>query len=99
MSFAGSLAWTVTFTLIGVAAGQAAEQLLGKLERVEGVVMALFAAAAVVGGVWWWRRRVRRAERRAAALRPVAPAASQSASQSASAAAPTLPDGQPPSGP
>ena len=67
MSLAGSLAWTMTFALVGVAAGQAAEQVLGRLEKVEGVAMAALAAALVFAGVWWWRRRVRRAERRAAA--------------------------------
>ncbi len=66
MSLAGSLAWTTTFALLGLLAGQAAEQMLGRLERVEGVFMAIFAAALVFGVVWWWRRRVRRAERRAA---------------------------------
>ncbi len=65
MSLLGNLAWTVTFALVGVAAGEAAEQVLGKLERVEGVMMAIGAAMVVFAGVWWWRRRTRRAARRA----------------------------------
>ena len=70
LSLLGNLAWTVTFALIGVAAGEAAEQVLGKLERVEGVMMAIGAALLVFFGVWWWRRRVRRAARRASGGEP-----------------------------
>lgn len=69
MSFVGSLAWSVTYALIGLIAGQAVEQMLGRLERVEGVMMALLAGFVLFFGVWFWRRRVRRVERRAAVRR------------------------------
>ncbi len=71
VSLAGSFAWTLTYALIGVAAGEAAEQMLGRLEAVEGVVTALGAALIVFAGVWWWRRRQRRSARRAAATERV----------------------------
>jgi len=71
LSLLGNLAWTVTFALIGVAAGEAAEQVLGKLEHIEGAMMAIGAALLVFFGVWWWRRRVRRAARRASGGEPL----------------------------
>ncbi len=67
VSLLGSLAWTVTYTLIGVAAGEAAEQMLGRLEAVEGVFTAVGAVLIVAAVVWFVRRRSRRAARRAAA--------------------------------
>ncbi len=67
ISLIGSLAWTVTYALVGVAAGEAAEQMLGRLERVEGVITAVGAAMILFVGVWLWRRRERRIARRAAA--------------------------------
>ncbi len=77
MSLAGSFAWTVVFVLVGVVTGEAAEQVLGHLEQVEGVAAAAGAALLVFAAVWWWRRRARRAARRAAARgSPDAPPAS-----------------------
>lgn len=70
MSLLGNFAWTVVFAFIGVAAGEAAEQVLGKLERIEGVMMALGAAFVLFAIVWWWRRRQRRAARRASQGEP-----------------------------
>ncbi len=67
ISLLGSLAWTVTYALIGVAAGEAAEQMLGRLERVEGVVTAVLAVVILAAVVWVFRRRARRAARRSAA--------------------------------
>ncbi len=70
VSLLGSLAWTVTFVLVGMAFGKAAEKLLGGLAHVENVFMIAGGVVAVVVGLWWWRRRTRRAARRAGA-RPV----------------------------
>ncbi len=71
LSLLGNLTWTVTFALIGVAAGEAAEQVLGKLEHIEGAMMAIGAALILFFGVWLWRRRVRRAARRASRGEPL----------------------------
>jgi membrane protein DedA with SNARE-associated domain len=65
VSLLGSLAWTVTYVLVGLAFGEAAEQLLGSLAHVEKVFMIAGGVAAVLVGAWWWRRRARRAARRA----------------------------------
>ncbi len=70
VSLLGSLAWTITYVLVGMAFGEAAEQLLGSLAHVENVFMIAGGVVAVLVGVWWWRRRTRRAARRAAAQRP-----------------------------
>ncbi len=69
VSLLGSLAWTVTFTLVGIAFGSAAEQLLGRLQHVEDAMLVVGVVLALGVVVWWWRRRVRRAERRAGARR------------------------------
>lgn len=70
MSLLGSVAWTLTFALVGMAAGEAAEQMLGRLEHVESIIMAIGASFVVFVGVWWWRRRVQRAARRAGSSEP-----------------------------
>ena len=70
MSLLGSLAWSATFALVGLAAGEAAHAVLENIRQVESVLMLLGGALIVVAGAWWWRRRLRRAERRNARMRP-----------------------------
>jgi len=64
MSFLGSLAWSAVFVFIGVAAGEAAEQVLGRIKDIESVMYGLGGVLLVIAANWWWRRRRRRAERR-----------------------------------
>jgi membrane protein DedA with SNARE-associated domain len=70
MSLLGSLAWSATFALVGMAAGEAAHAVLENIKQVESVLMVAGGALIVVAGAWWWRRRLRRAERRNARTRP-----------------------------
>lgn len=64
MSLLGSLAWSTVFVFIGLAAGQAAEQVLGRIQDIESVMYGVGGVLLVVTVNWWWRRRRRRAERR-----------------------------------
>lgn len=65
LTLLGSVIWTVLFTLIGYAAGEAAVQTLGHLDRVGEVVGAVLITVAVLGFVRWQRiRRERKAARR-----------------------------------
>ena len=65
LSLVGSALWTVVFTAIGYAAGEAAVQTLGHLDRAGEIVGAVLVFAAVLGFVRWQRiRRERKAERR-----------------------------------
>lgn len=64
MSFLGSLAWSAVFVFVGVAAGEAAEQVLGRIKDIESVLYGVGGVLLVVAANWWWRRRRRRAERR-----------------------------------
>ena len=66
LSLIGSAAWTAVFTAIGYAAGEAAVQMLGHLDRAGEIVGAVLVTAAVLGFVRWQRiRRERKAARRA----------------------------------
>ena len=65
LSLVGSALWTVVFTAIGYAAGEAAVQTLGHLDRAGEIIGAVLVFAAVLGFVRWQRiRRERKAERR-----------------------------------
>jgi membrane protein DedA with SNARE-associated domain len=64
MSVLGSLAWSGVFVFVGMAAGEAAEQVLGRIKDIESVLYGAGGILLVVGANWWWRRRRRRAERR-----------------------------------
>lgn len=64
ISLLGSLAWSTVFVFIGMAAGQAAEQVLGRIKDIESVMYGVGGVLLVVAVNWWWRRRRRRAERR-----------------------------------
>lgn len=64
MSFLGSLTWSTVFVFIGMAAGEAAEQVLGRIKDIESVMYGVGGVLLVVAANWWWRRRRRRAERR-----------------------------------
>lgn len=64
MSFLGSLTWSAVFVFIGMAAGEAAEQVLGRIKDIESVMYGVGGVLLVVAANWWWRRRRRRAERR-----------------------------------
>jgi membrane protein DedA with SNARE-associated domain len=70
MSLLGSLAWSVTFAFVGLAAGEAAHAVLENIKQVESVLMVVGGVLIVAAGGWWWRRRLRRAERRNARTRP-----------------------------
>ena len=65
LSLIGSAAWTAVFTAIGYAAGEAAVQMLGHLDRAGEIIGAVVVTAAVLGFVRWQRiRRERKAARR-----------------------------------
>jgi membrane protein DedA with SNARE-associated domain len=65
LSLIGSALWTVVFTAIGYAAGEAAVQTLGHLDRAGEIVGAVVVFGAVLGFVRWQRtRRERKAARR-----------------------------------
>jgi len=67
MTLLGSALWTVVFTLVGFAAGEAAVRALGHLDSVGQGVGALLITAAVFGFVRWQRgRNERKAARRKA---------------------------------
>jgi membrane protein DedA with SNARE-associated domain len=73
MSLLGSLAWSVVFVFIGMAAGEAAEQVLGRIKDIESVMYGVGGVLLVVAVNWWWRRRRRRAERRLRQQRTIRP--------------------------
>jgi membrane protein DedA with SNARE-associated domain len=65
LSLAGSALWTVVFTAVGYAAGEAAVRALGHLDRAGEIVGAVLVFGAVLGFVRWQRtRRERKAARR-----------------------------------
>ncbi len=65
LSLIGSAAWTAVFTAIGYAAGEAAVQTLGHLDRAGEIIGAVLVTVAVLGFVRWQRiRRERKAARR-----------------------------------
>ena len=72
-SLLGSAAWSVIFTLIGYAAGEAAMRLIGRLDHAGEIIGALVVTAVVLGFMSWQRKRnvrkllkQRRSERAAA---------------------------------
>lgn len=62
-SFIGAAAWSVTFTLVGYAAGEAAVRVMGHVGRVGEALAALLVTAAVLGTISWQRKRNARKER------------------------------------
>ncbi len=65
LSLIGSALWTVVFTAIGYAAGEAAVRAIGHLDRAGEIVGAILVFVAVLGFVRWQRtRRERKAARR-----------------------------------
>ena len=65
LSLIGSALWSAVFTLIGYAAGEAAVQTLGHLDRAGEIIGAVLVTVAVLGFVRWQRiRRERKAARR-----------------------------------
>lgn len=65
LSLIGSALWTVVFTAIGYAAGEAAVRAMGHLDRAGEIVGAILVTVAVLGFVRWQRiRRERKAARR-----------------------------------
>lgn len=71
-SLLGSALWTIAFTVIGYAAGEAAVRAVGHVGRVGEIVGAVLVTALVYGFIRWnRRRRVRKDERkRRKALQP-----------------------------
>jgi len=59
-SLLGAFAWSVTFTVVGYAAGEAAMQFVDHIGRVGEVVGAILVTAAILGFVSWRRKRVAR---------------------------------------
>jgi len=65
LSLIGSALWTVVFTLVGYAAGEAAVRTLGHLDRAGEIVGAVVVTLVILGFVRWQRiRRERKAARR-----------------------------------
>ncbi len=63
-SLLGSLVWSVAFTLLGYAAGEAAVHLVGKLGRAGEVGGAVIVTAIVFAYFLWRRKRAERKEKR-----------------------------------
>ena len=63
-SLLGAIAWAVTFTLVGYAAGEAAMQVMGHLGRAGEIVGALVVTALILGAVSWQRKRNARKQRK-----------------------------------
>ncbi|MBC8087243.1 MAG: DedA family protein [Phycisphaerae bacterium] len=59
-SLVGSLAWSVTFTLVGYAAGEAAMQFVDHIGRAGEIVGAILITGLILGFVSWRRKRVAR---------------------------------------
>ena len=65
LSFIGSALWSVTFTLVGYGAGEAAVSVVGRLGRVGEIVGALVVTAVVVLFLQWNNKRnERKAEKK-----------------------------------
>ncbi|MEO7999945.1 MAG: DedA family protein [Gemmatimonadaceae bacterium] len=56
-SLLGAIAWSVTFTLVGYAAGEAAMQVMGHLGRAGEIIGAVLVTAIILGVVSWQRKR------------------------------------------
>lgn len=70
MTLLGSFAWTVAFTALGYAAGEAAVQAIGHLGRAGEIIGAILLTLTVLGFMKWQRgRRERKAARQAAGRR------------------------------
>lgn len=65
-SFAGSLVWSVLYTILGYAIGEAAVQVVGRLGNVGQAVGAVVATLLVFAVVKWQRRRMAKNARRRA---------------------------------
>lgn len=75
-SLLGAIAWSVTFTVVGYAAGEAAMQVMGHLGRAGEIVGAVLVTALIFGAVYWQRKRTARKaqkQRRAARTRGTTP--------------------------
>ena len=59
-SLLGSLAWSVTFTVVGYAAGEAAMQFVDHIGRAGEIVGAILITALILGFVSWRRKRIAR---------------------------------------
>ncbi|MGV3709223.1 MAG: DedA family protein [Gemmatimonas sp.] len=56
-SLLGAMAWSLAFTLVGFAAGEAAMQVIGHMGRVGEVIGAIVVTLLVLGIVRWQRKR------------------------------------------
>ena len=56
-SLLGAVAWSVTFTVVGYAAGEAAMQTMGHVGRAGEVVGAILVTALILGLISWQRKR------------------------------------------
>lgn len=63
-SLLGAIAWSVAFTMVGYAAGEAAMRVLGRLDRAGEIVGALAVTALVLGFISWQRKRNARKARK-----------------------------------
>lgn len=63
-SLLGAFAWSVVFTAVGYAAGEAAMQTMGHLGRAGEVVGAIVVTAVVLGVISWQRKRNARKQRK-----------------------------------
>ncbi len=61
---AGSIVWTVLFTAIGYAAGEAAVRMMGHFGRVGQVIGAILVTALVLGFLRWNKRRTERKQKK-----------------------------------
>lgn len=81
-SLMGAIAWSVTFTLVGYAAGEAAMQVMGHLGRAGEIVGAVVVTALILGLVSWQRKRnarkLRKQRRAARGGLPTPPLGSES---------------------
>ncbi|MEO7362205.1 MAG: DedA family protein [Gemmatimonadaceae bacterium] len=63
-SLLGAIAWSVTFTMVGYAAGEAAMQMMGHLGRAGEIIGALVVTAFILGAVSWQRKRTARKQKK-----------------------------------
>lgn len=59
-SLVGAAAWSVAFTVVGYAAGEAAMQFVDHIDRVGEIVGAIIVTALILGFVSWRRKRLAR---------------------------------------
>ena len=84
-SLLGSFAWSVTFTVVGYLAGEAAMRVMGHVGRAGEIIGAIVVTALVLGLVSWQRKRnarkLRKQRRAARGGKPTPPLGSDSISQ------------------